>query len=288
MMPFGRSVFGTSAPSSDPGTIVITPTGKSVPAAVGELLTSRELVLFLAWRDLKVRYSQTLLGIAWILLQPLISLALFATIFGRLAGLPSDGMPYPAFVISGLVIWTFFINGVINASASVASNADLVSKTYFARLALPSAIILSNLVDLVISFVLMLIILTSYGVEPSWRLLLLAPLTGVALAAACGAGFFLAAINVIYRDVKHVLPFLAQAWFLASPVVYPLDLFPQTTHWLLSLNPMTGVLEGFHWAAGAANDPWQAIAISTISALFVLLIGILTFCRLESRFADVI
>jgi lipopolysaccharide transport system permease protein len=288
-MPFGRSLFDTlTRPPSDTGTIVITPAGKSVPTAVGELLASSELVLFLAWRDLKVRYSQTLLGVAWILLQPLISLALFAIIFGRLARLPSDGMPYPAFVISGLIIWTFFINGVLNASTSVASNADLVSKTYFARLAIPFAIILSNLVDLLVSFVLMLFILWLYGIEPGWRMLLLVPLTAVAFAAACGAGFFLAAINVIYRDVKHVLPFLAQAWFLASPVVYPLNLFPSATHWLLSLNPMTGVLECFHWTAGAANDPWQAIAISTVSALSMLGMGIFIFCRLESRFADVI
>ncbi|UVC11646.1 ABC transporter permease [Rhizobium sp. TH2] len=288
-MPFGRSFFESWVrPPSDPGTIVITPAGKSAAFAVTELLASRELVFFLAWRDLKVRYSQTFLGVAWILLQPIISLVLFAVIFGRFAGLPSDGLPYPAFIISGLIIWTFFINGALNASTSVVNNADLVSKTYFARLAIPSAIILSNLVDLLVSFVLMLVILAWYGVEPSWRILLLVPLTLIAFVAACGAGFFLAAVNVVYRDVKHIVPFLAQAWFFASPVVYPLSLFPGPVHWLLALNPMTGVLEGFHWAAGAATDPWQAIAISTVSAFLMLTVGVLTFCRMESRFADVI
>jgi lipopolysaccharide transport system permease protein len=288
-MQLGRFASETRGQTpSNPGTVVITPAGKSISFAVRELFASRELVLFLAWRDLKIRYSQTFLGVAWILLQPIISLTLFTIIFGRLARLPSDDLPYPAFIISGLIIWTFFINGALNASASVVNNAHLVSKTYFARLAIPSAIILSNLVDLAVSFILMLIVLHWYGIEPSWKILVLPPLTIVAFAASCGAGFFLSAVNVVFRDVKHVVPFLAQAWFFASPVVYPLSLFPDEFHWLLALNPMTGVLEGFRWAAGATNEPWTTIAISTVSGFLMFTAGVLTFCRMESRFADVI
>jgi len=268
--------------------ITLTSHGKSPLSALRELFAARELVFFLVWRDLKVRYRQTVLGLAWILLQPLVSLILFTVIFGRLAKLPSDGLPYQVFVVSGLVIWTFFINGVLAASNSVIANEALVSKIYFPRLAIPLSAILSGLVDFLVSFAFMAVILLLFGVAPTLKMLLFIPLTFVAFLAACGAGFFLAGLNVLYRDVKHLVPFMAQVWFFGSPVVYPLSLFPKDLHLLLAINPMTGILEGCRWAVGASNAPWVAILCSVMVSVIMLVTGIVAFTRGERRFADVI
>ncbi|SON53911.1 Teichoic acid translocation permease protein TagG [Hartmannibacter diazotrophicus] len=254
----------------------------------GELFGYRDLVRFFIRRDLKVRYRQTFLGVAWIVVQPFVSLVLFTVVFGRLAGMPSDGLRYEVFAISGLVIWTFFANGLTNSANSVVNNAALVSKVYFPRLAIPIAAILSGLVDLLIASGFMLAVLVYYGVDFSMRFLLIVPLTGLAIVATFGVGFILSGLNVLYRDVRHLVPFLTQAWFFATPVVYPLSLFPEGARPFMALNPMVGVLEGFRWAVGASSDPWSAIGLSCLSASVLAILGVLTFTKAERRFADVI
>lgn len=261
---------------------------KSLAETLREIYLWRELVQFLVWRDLKVRYSQTYVGLAWILIQPLVSLILFSGIFGRFIGIPSDGLPYPVFVISGLVLWNFFANGMINAASSLVNNDGLISKSYFARLAIPLSAILSSLVDFLIALVFAVIVLQYFHTPLSLKMLIVIPLVGLAFLAACGVGFFLAAVNVIYRDVKHIVPFLAQAWFFASPVIYSTKLLPPEYRMAMALNPMAGVIEGMRWSLGTSSDPWLMIGVSALVSTAMFAIGILVFNRLEGRFADVV
>jgi len=261
---------------------------KSIAETLYEIYLWRELVQFLVWRDLKVRYSQTYVGLAWIVIQPLVSLILFSGIFGKFMKIPSDGLPYPVFVVSGLVLWNFFANGMTNAASSLVNNANLVTKSYFARLAIPIAAILSSLVDFLIALVFAVIVVRYFQTPLSPKMLIVIPLVGVTFLAACGAGFLLAAVNVIYRDVKHIVPFLAQAWFFASPVIYSTNLLPPGYRMVMALNPMAGVIEGMHWSLGTTNDPWPMIGIAALVSVALFAIGILVFNRLEGRFADVV
>jgi lipopolysaccharide transport system permease protein len=283
-------VIDVTTVASSPATRItrIVPSRGWSSLRVSELWEYRELVYFLIWRDVKVRYKQTALGAAWAVLQPLATMLVFSLIFGRLARIPSDGIPYPLFSLAALVPWTFFANGLSQASTSVVVNQQLVTKVYVPRLALPLATVLAGLVDLAIAALVLLGALLAYGRLPSLWVLWLAPLSLLATAAALGAGLWLAALNVRYRDVKYVVPFLTQLWLFVTPVVYPASLIPAQWRALFALNPMVGVVEGFRWALFGGAVPGQLIACSCGGALILLWTGAMYFRRVERSFADIV
>jgi lipopolysaccharide transport system permease protein len=268
---------------------VITPSAGWPGLDLRELWAYRELLFFLVWRDIKVRYKQTELGLAWALLQPLLTMVVFSVFFGRLVRVPSDGVPYPAFALAALVPWTFFSYGLTQSANSVVADQQLVTKVYFPRLAIPVATVLSGLADLVPSLVVLLGFLAYLGITPSWSVLWLVPLLLLAFVTALGAGLWLAALNVQYRDVRYTVPFLTQLWLFATPVAYPSSLIGEPWRTLYGLNPMAGVVEGFRWALlGTRTAPGSMIAASAVAALLLLGGGLLYFRRMEDTFADVI
>jgi lipopolysaccharide transport system permease protein len=285
----GNAIDVTTDASSPASRITrITPSRDWSSLRVSELWEYRELVYFLIWRDVKVRYKQTALGAAWAVLQPLATMLVFSLIFGRLARVPSDGIPYPLFSLAALVPWTFFVNGLSQASTSVVVNQQLVTKVYVPRLALPLATVLAGLVDLAIAALVLFVALLGYRRLPSLEVLWLAPLSLLATAAALGAGLWLAALNVRYRDVKYVVPFLTQLWLFVTPVVYPASLVPAPWRVLFALNPMVGVVEGFRWALFGGAAPDRLIACSCAGALVLLWTGAMYFRRVERSFADIV
>jgi len=270
-------------------TITIRPASGWLALNLAELWEYRELLYFLIWRDLKVRYRQTAIGVAWVVIQPLATTAIFAVIFGRLAGLPSEGVPYPLFVFAALLPWQLFSGGISRAAVSLVSNANLLTKVYFPRLLVPLAAVLSGIVDLSVFFVILAGMMGWYRVTPSWAVLTLPLLVVIAVLAAMAIGIWLAAFNVRYRDVQQAIPFLIQIWFLASPVAYSGSLVPAGP-WrvLYNLNPMTGVIQGFRWALFGKTppDPLAWVSVAVIVVLFVA--GLFYFRRLEDSFADVV
>jgi lipopolysaccharide transport system permease protein len=254
-----------------------------------ELWEYRELLYFLVWRDIKVRYKQTVLGGAWAIIQPLMTMLLFSVFFGRLAKVPSDGLPYPLFAFSGLVPWTFFSSGFSRGSDSLVGNSSLIKKVYFPRLAMPIAKVTGGLVDLVLPFILLLGMEAYYGILPGWKTLWLPFFVLLAAAAALGVSFWLSALNVMFRDVGFITPFLAQLWLFATPIAYPSSLLPERWRTIYGINPMVGVVEGFRWALlGARNDLAPVLATSTAVALVMLMSGAFYFRRMERTFADVL
>jgi lipopolysaccharide transport system permease protein len=253
-----------------------------------ELWRFRELVYFLALRDITVRYKQTALGVAWVLLQPLLAMGIFSIVFGQ-RGLMTDGVPYPLFVVSALVPWFYFSNATSGASGSVVGNTQLISKVYFPRLAIPLAAVLANLVDLSIGLVLELILLVVFGVGFSWQLLAIPPLVVLVVLTALGVSVWLSALDVQYRDVRYAVPFFMQVWLFATPVIYSAGDVPERWRPLLWLNPMSGVIEGFRWALlGSGDAPITALAGSVLLVVILLASGLLYFRRMERTFADVI
>jgi lipopolysaccharide transport system permease protein len=252
-----------------------------------ELWEGRELFYFLVMRDIKVRYKQTVLGVAWAVIQPLITMVIFTVVFGRLAKIPSDGIPYAAFVLAGLLPWTFFQAVVTQASQSLINQQALLTKIYLPRLFIPASPAGSGLVDLGISFVIALIVMAWYGIVPTAGLLLLPALTLIALLGALGAGIWLAAVTVSFRDFRYVVPFMMQSWLYISPVVYPVSLVPDQWRWVMALNPMTGVIDGYRSAL--LGTPWNhlEIAISSASATMLFILGVRYFRMTERRFADI-
>lgn len=267
----------------------LVPTSGWAPLQLDQVWAFRGLLGHLALRDVKVRYKQTALGAAWAVLQPLLLTAVFTVVLGRLADVPSDGVPYAAFALTGMVLWTFFAGGLSSASLSLVVNASMVSKVWFPRLCLPVASVLAACVDLVVAVVAMLVVVLVLGAGPEPQVVLL-PLFALLAAAAClGASLWLAALNVLYRDVRQVMPFLVQLWLFLTPVVYPSSLVDGPWRWVVALNPMTGAVEGARWAVlGSGEQVGQVVAVSTASALVVLVGGAFVFRRLERRFADVI
>lgn len=249
----------------------------------------RELLYFLAWRDIKVRYKQTAIGLLWIILQPFLTMVVFSYIFGRLMSVPTDGEPYPVFSFVALLPWTFFAGALGRASVSLVSDASLISKIYFPRIVLPFAAILSSLVDFAVSFVVMLGIFAFYGIVPPATVLALPLLLGLAFLTAFAFGLWLSALNVKYRDVTHAVPFLIQFWLFLTPVVYPSSIIPEGVRFIYGLNPMAGVIEGFRWALiGQQSLPVVQLLSSTVVVLVVLLGGLFYFRRMEYGFADVV
>jgi lipopolysaccharide transport system permease protein len=248
----------------------------------------RELLYFLIWRDVKVRYKQTALGVAWAIIQPLFTMLIFSLFFGRLAGVPSDNIPYPLFAYAGLLPWTFFANAIGNSGNSLVGSANLITKVYFPRLIVPAAAIGAGLVDLGISFVVLIPLMIYYGVTLSWSLLMLPVFVVLTALLALGVGMWSSALNVKYRDVRFALPFLIQLWMFVSPVIYPTSFLPERWRVLFALNPMTGIIEGYRSALFARSFNWKALAISTLITLAVLVYASVTFRRMEKSFADIV
>jgi lipopolysaccharide transport system permease protein len=254
-----------------------------------ELWSYRELLFFLTWRDVKVRYKQTALGAAWALLQPTLAMVIFSLFFGRLAKMPSDGVPYPIFAYAALVPWTFFANGLTHSAASLVTSANLLRKVYFPRLIVPTATVLSEGVDFVLAFLLLLLLMLVYGLTPTARVVWLPLFVLLTVSTSLGVGFWLSALNVQYRDVRYVVPFLTQFWLFATPIAYPSSLVPMPWRALYGLNPMAGVVEGFRWAlVGTSAAPGPTIIVSACASLALLVSGALYFRRLERTFADVV
>jgi lipopolysaccharide transport system permease protein len=269
---------------------VIEASGGWVPLRLAELWEYREVLYFLVWRDLKVRYRQTLLGVAWAIIQPLFTMVLYTIIFGKLAKIPSDGLPYAVFSLAALVPWNFFSAALTQSSNSLVNNSHILRKVYFPRLFLPLGRVLGCVPDLVLAFGLFMIIAWRYGLHPSLASLCWVALFVVlALVMALAAGLWLSALNVRFRDIQHLIPFLVQFWLFATPIVYPSSLLPARWRPLYALNPMVGVVDGFRWALlGTGNAPGALLAVSVLGALVVLAAGALFFRRVEKTFADVV
>jgi lipopolysaccharide transport system permease protein len=256
---------------------------------LADLWTYRELLYFLVWRDVKVRYKQTVLGAAWAVLQPILAMIVFTLIFGRLAGLPSDGVPYPLFVYTALLPWQLFAFALTESSNSLVSNQHLIRKVYFPRLIIPISAVLVGLVDFAISALVLGGMMVFYGVHPAPTAILFLPFLLLAVITALGMGLWLSALNIKYRDVKYVVPFLAQFWMFATPVVYSSHSVPEKWRVLYGLNPMAGVVDGFRWALlGTTGSSGPMMLISIIAVLVLLLSGLIFFRRMEHSFADMV
>lgn len=270
--------------------IVIRPRRGRIPLDLGDLWSSRELLYLLAWRDIKVKYKQTALGAAWAILQPLTAMAIFSVVFGRYAQVPSDGVPYPLFVFTGLLPWNFFAGALSNAGTSVVANAALVTKVFFPRILIPAGAALGGLLDLAIASLLLVGMMAHYGFSPSAPGAVLLPfLVALLFLAAVGCGLWLAALNVAYRDFQYVIPFLVQIGLFLTPVIYPTTLLPERFRWLLALNPVGGTVEALRAALlGHRPLPWTALGTSAAVTAVIFTGGLFYFRRVERSFADVI
>ncbi len=253
-----------------------------------ELWDYRELIYFFIWRDLKVRYKQTILGVSWAVLQPFLTMVIFSIFFGNLAKVDSDGLPYPIFSFAALVPWNFFQNALIGGANSLVSNANMLKKIYFPRMTMPISTVLGGLVDFAISFLVLIGMMIYYGFAPTANVVWLPLLVLLALATALGVSLWLSALNVMFRDVRYTVTFIANAWMFLTPIAYPSSLLSEPWRTIYSLNPMAGVVEGFRWALlGADTAPGPMVFVSSVAALFLLLSGAYYFRRMEKVFADV-
>ena len=254
-----------------------------------ELWAYRELVYFLVWRDLKVRYKQTAIGIVWALAQPLAMMGAFTLFFGKLARMPSDGLPYPLFACAALLPWQLFVRSITDSANSLVKDQQLITRVYFPRILVPVATTCSALVDFAVASGLLVVLMTLYGVAPGPSLVWLPLFVGLLLVTALGVGFWLSALNVEYRDVSYTLPFVSQLWLFLTPVVYPSSIVPEGWRWLYGFNPMAGVVEGFRWALlGTGRGPSGMLAVSVAVAMALLVSGVVWFRRRERTFVDVI
>jgi len=255
---------------------------------LGELWRYRELLYFLTLRDIKVRYKQTLMGVAWVIIQPLLTMLLFTLVFNRFVKLDAGSLPYPLFALSGLLLWLFFANGVTNSTHSLVSNANLITKVYFPRMFIPAASIGAGLVDLAVAFLLLIPVAIYYGVRLHASVLLLPLFVLLMAILALGVGFLAAASTVKYRDLRHALPFIIQLWMFASPVIYPVSIVPRRWQWVVTINPVAGILEGFRAALTGQQLNWSHVALSAAISVTLLLASIYGFRRFEDTFADVV
>jgi lipopolysaccharide transport system permease protein len=254
-----------------------------------ELWEYRELLYFLIWRDVKVRYKQTVLGAAWAIIQPVFMMLVFSLFFGRLAKVPSDGIPYPVFAFCALIPWQLFAHALTESSNSLIANERLITKVYFPRLIVPMAAVLGGLVDFVIAFVLLLLMIVYYGIVPTWAIVTVPGFIVLAVLTALGVGLWLSALNVQYRDVRYTIGFLIQFWLFATPVAYPSSLIPEGWRAFYGLNPMAGVVEGFRWALlGKSEPPGTLLVVSIVVVVLILVGGLYYFRRTEQKFADII
>jgi len=283
-----QPMTSVAAASSEPVT-VIEPRRGWVRLDLAELWQSRELVYFLTWRDIKVRYKQTVLGAAWAILQPLLTMIVFSLFFGKLAKVPSDGVPYPLFSYSALVPWTLFAGGVTHSAVRLVSSSNMLRKIYFPRLALPVSTVLASLVDFALAFSVLLVMMPVFGYWPTVNALWLPLLAVLAFVTSLGVGLWLSAMNVQFRDVRYAVPFLVQLWLFATPIAYPSSLLDEPWRTVYGINPMAGVVEGFRWALlGTATGPGPMILVSSLVAVALLVSGAFYFRRVERTFADIV
>jgi lipopolysaccharide transport system permease protein len=268
--------------------VVIQPTSRWSILSFADIWAYRELLFFLTWRDVKVRYKQTALGAAWAILQPLFMMLIFTIFFGRLAGVASAGIPYPLFALAGLVPWTFFANAITASGNSLVGSANLITKVYFPRLIVPAAAMLAGLVDFLLAFALLVILMFYYRVTITIQILFLPMLILLTALFSLGVGTWMSALNVKYRDVRFALPFLIQLWLFVSSVILPSTSVPQKWRWLLMLNPMSGIIEGYRAALFGLPFDWPALGIASALTVAVLLYAIYAFGRVERSFADII
>jgi lipopolysaccharide transport system permease protein len=268
---------------------IIKPSRGWISLKLSEVWEYRELLYFLTWRDIKVRYKQTVLGAAWAIIQPFFTMVVFSLFFGKLAKVPSDDIPYPIFSYAALVPWTFFANGLSQSSTSLVASANLIKKVYFPRLVVPISAVISGGVDFVLAFVVLLGMMLFYGILPTWNVGWLPLLLLLALVTSLGVGLWLTAMNVQFRDVRYAVPFLVQAWMFATPIAYPSSLLDEPWRTLYGINPMAGVVEGFRWALlGTQTAPGPLILVSALVAMGLLVSGAFYFRRMEKTFADVV
>ncbi|MEW5959195.1 MAG: ABC transporter permease [Chloroflexota bacterium] len=269
--------------------MIIRPSRGWISLKLRELWEYRELLVFLAWRDISVRYKQTVLGAAWAIIQPFFTMIVFSLFFGRLGKIPSDGLPYPIFAYTALLPWQYFATALAGSADSLIGSANLISKVYFPRLVVPVASVLPAVIDFAIAFVVLLGMMMFYGITPTWNVVWLPLFLLMALVTALGVGLWLSAMNVQYRDIRYTIPFITQFWMFASPVAYPSSMIPEQWRPLYGLNPMAGVIEGFRWALlGTEAAPGPLIIISAFVALALLVSGAFYFRRMEKTFADVV
>ena len=274
---------------SEQQTIILKPSKGWSALNLMDLWLYRELIYFLTWRDLKVRYKQTFLGIGWAVLQPFMTMVVFSIFFGELAKVPSDGLPYPIFSFTALLPWTLFSKALQGASRSLVASAHMITKVYFPRIILPLSSVLAGVVDFVIAFVVLLGMMFYYGIFPTVNVWALPLFLMLALVTAVGVGLWLSALNVLYRDIGYILPFLTQFWMFITPIAYPASIVPERWHILYAINPMTGVVEGFRWALlGSGEAPGLILLVSSAVAVVVLVSGLFYFKRMERVFVDVI
>ena len=268
----------------------IEPSKGWVSLKLRELWVYRELLYFLTWRDIKVRYKQTVLGAAWAIIQPFMMMVVFSLFFGRLGKIPSDGVPYPIFSYAALVPWTFFATGLAMSSNSLVSSANLIKKVYFPRLVIPIATVMSGVIDFVLAFVILIIMMLAYGIVPTVNIVFLPLFLILAFMTSLGVGMWLSAMNVQFRDVRYMVPFMTQFWMFASPIAYPSSMIEDDLlRAIYGINPMVGVVEGFRWALlGTETAPGPIIIVSFAAALFLLVSGMFYFRRMEKTFADVV
>jgi len=268
---------------------IIEPTRGWLSLNLQEIWAYHELVYFLIWRDMKVRYKQTAIGVIWVILQPLLTMVVFTLVFNRIANISSDGLPYPIFAYAALLPWNLFAGALNRSGNSLVGQSNLITKVYFPRLIVPLSATVSGVVDFAIAFIILIAMMVWYGVAPNWGVLALPLFILLALAAGFSVGLWLSALNVRYRDVGYALPFLVQLWLFASPVAYPTSVVPEKWQFLYSLNPMAGVIEGFRWALlGKAQPDFGVIAVSAAAVIAVLFGGLVYFKRTERTFADVV
>jgi lipopolysaccharide transport system permease protein len=282
-------ISAASMPSTAVPGIRLQPSSGWVSLDLHELWRYRELIYFFVWRDIKVRYKQTILGLSWAIIQPFFTMVIFSLFFGRLAKVPSDGLPYPIFSYAALVPWTFFANAVTQAANSLVVNANMVKKIYFPRLTMPTATVLAGIVDFTLAFIVLLGMMIYYQLTPTVNILWLPFFLLLALVTSLGVGLWLSALNVQFRDIRYAVPFIIQAWLFATPIAYPSSLLPEFWRPFYGINPMVGVVEGFRWALlGTDTAPGPMVAVSALVAFVILVSGAYHFRRMEKTFADVI
>jgi lipopolysaccharide transport system permease protein len=276
-------------PAVDIPVIRIRPASDRLASGLKELWQYRELLYFLIWRDVKVRYKQTAIGAAWAIIQPLMTMIIFTVVFGKFANMPSDGLPYPIFSFAALLPWTYFSKALNQSVSSVVADANLITKVYFPRLLLPLSAVVGGLIDFAIAFVFLLAMMAWYGLAPQWGILLLPFFVLLTMLTALSVSVWLSVVNVRYRDVGQAIPFLVQIWLFASPVAYSASVVPENWRFLYNLNPLAGIIEGFRWALLGSQNPPMVSLLSTSAVVLALLYGgIVFFKRMEKTFADVV
>jgi len=272
-----------------PAPLILRPSRGFLSLKLRDVWEYRELLYFLVWRDVKVRYKQTALGAAWAILQPVMTILVFSVFFGRLAKVPSDGVPYPVFAFTALLPWQLFAYALSESSNSLVANQNLITKVYFPRLVIPIAGVLAGLVDFAIAFAVLLVLMWHFGIAPTRAVALLPLFVLFVVITALSVGLWLSALNVKYRDVRYTIPFLTQFWMFATPVAYPASLVPERWRALYGLNPMAGVVEGFRWALlGKAHAPGPLLAVSAVAVVALLVGGLMYFRKTEAMFADIV